>query len=103
MTWNREKFGPPYQANHMRLRSRRGKADAHLCDGCCGSRAKDWALIHEQDGADPMNYVPLCRPCHFAYDREGVMAGAAKRKADPVWQAKRKLLVRDELGRYTKP
>jgi hypothetical protein len=58
-------------ALHRRLNRARGRAAAHLCDGYCGSPAHDWARLHGTSGWDfGKDYIPLCRKCHLAYDRE---------------------------------
>ena len=96
----RPQFLAPYSANHMRVRRVRGLAKLQTCEDC-GGQARDWAVIHGEDAADPMSYRPLCRKCHYAYDQETQLAGAVKRSNDPVWQAKRAALPRDSSGRYT--
>jgi hypothetical protein len=43
----------------------------HAEDGTT-KQARDWARIHTEDGEDVWSdYVPLCRPCHIAYDGSG--------------------------------
>lgn len=35
-------------------------------------QARDWARLHDRDGEDiHADYIPLCRPCHIAYDGSG--------------------------------
>lgn len=71
-----------YRAAHKRIERARGRATEHACS--CGDRAAQWAY----DGTDPnelterglaysldvMRYVPMCVPCHTAFDRRGVVA-----------------------------
>lgn len=92
---------PPYGANHMRVKYHRGKAAAQLCAGCCGRAGKDWALIHGRSGADPFDYLPMCRRCHYQYDKETQSQGPAKRSLNPSWQESRSRIPRDELGRWS--
>lgn len=55
------------------MRRLHGSARIYLCEGCCGSRARDWAMIHGRTGLVPMiDRVPLCRPCHIRYDEAGM-------------------------------
>lgn len=69
-----------YGAVHQRLRYQRGAASRHPCLAGCGDRAAHWAY----DNADPgelacpklgcrystalTHYVPMCVPCHKAFD-----------------------------------
>jgi hypothetical protein len=61
---------PSYRTRHARVATARGRAKTHLCAGCCGRAAAQWAQIHGTDGKDTANYVPLCRKCHIEYDWE---------------------------------
>lgn len=63
-----------YFGCHRRVRSVRGRAGDQTCP--CGNPAHDWAHIHETDPADPQNYRPMCRSCHFAYDEVTAKAKA---------------------------
>jgi hypothetical protein len=62
----------PYGTMHLRLRSARGPANRQKCVHCAergvDKRAYDWAKLRERDGKDVMDYVPLCRKCHVAFD-----------------------------------
>jgi hypothetical protein len=72
-----------YSAVHNRLHRSRGKASEHLCQ-CCGNQAEDWAYdrsdpsekVDQTTGfpysVDPAHYMPLCKPCHWKFDRAGV-------------------------------
>lgn len=74
-----------YSAIHNRLRRYRGAAADHEC-GHCGKAAEDWAydrtdpneLVDQDTGfpysTDVRRYLPLCKPCHYRFDREGVAA-----------------------------
>lgn len=71
-----------YRSAHDRVEHRYGYARALAC-AHCGGQAADWAYDHadpnEMSGpngpsvcrysADPDHYMPLCRPCHKAWDR----------------------------------
>ena len=57
-----------YFVQHIRVTRVRGQASNHLCEGCCGSAAEQWAWIHGEDRDDVNSYVPLCIPCHVQYD-----------------------------------
>jgi hypothetical protein len=52
------------------VRKARGSASEFSCDGYCGKQAEDWATIHDRDGLDPSDYVPLCKKCHWHYDHD---------------------------------
>ena len=59
-----------YAALHYRVRNARGKATGHQCVRC-PRPARDWAQVHTEDGTDIWaDYVPMCRSCHMAYDRD---------------------------------
>jgi hypothetical protein len=72
-----------YNTAHQRVRNTRGAAKDHTCE-FCGAQAQDWSLkadakgmivtirasgTEERYSGDPMDYRPLCRPCHANYDR----------------------------------
>jgi hypothetical protein len=61
-----------YSTRHWRVRERRGPAKLLKCVHCAASgtdkQARDWACLHDRDGEDPQDYIPLCRKCHNAYD-----------------------------------
>lgn len=97
----RPQFLAPYSANHNRVRKVRGNARDQACAECAG-QARDWAIIHGEDGADPENYRPLCRRCHYRYDQETQQAGVARRSASTAWQASRASIPRDSFGRYAR-
>ena len=65
-----------YIAAHKRLYRRRGKAREYAC-AHCGGQAQQWATIHGRDGEDAADYMPLCVPCHSAYDETGFQPGHA--------------------------
>jgi hypothetical protein len=52
-----------YRSLHRGLERWFGPAYLYLCDGCCGSRAQDWANVHGTN-----RYVTLCHACHMQYD-----------------------------------
>jgi hypothetical protein len=56
-----------YSARHARIYKARGKASDYTCH-TCPNRAREWAQLHDRDGEDPDDYVPLCKPCHIEYD-----------------------------------
>lgn len=77
-----------YSTAHSRVLNWRGRASDKSC-AHCGGRAREWAYrggsVYEQQalvpgfaGAeahtasyspDPLDYDPLCRPCHVRHDR----------------------------------
>jgi hypothetical protein len=61
-----------YSTRHWRNRDRRGAAKLLKCVHCAekgiDKQARDWAHVHGTDPEDVMNYIPLCRKCHMAYD-----------------------------------
>lgn len=61
-----------YSTRHWRNRDRRGPAKLLKCVHCAENgidkQARDWAHVHGTDPEDVMNYIPLCRKCHMAYD-----------------------------------
>ena len=59
--------GSLYRARHDRVYRERGKARDYAC-GHCGNPATTWAQKHETTGDSPDEYMPLCWPCHAAYD-----------------------------------
>jgi hypothetical protein len=65
-----ERAEPTYRTRHARVAAARGRARTHLCEGCCGRAAEQWAQIHGTDGKNPADYVPLCCKCHTQYDWE---------------------------------
>lgn len=72
-----------YESVHTRVRRYRGPAVNHSCQHC-GSTAKDWAYDRTDvnERIDPetgfpystnlARYIPLCKPCHWRFDRTGV-------------------------------
>lgn len=70
-----------YDAAHMRVNARRGRAKTHDC-AHCGCPAHDWAYTHDDPDAlvsdkhgceyslSPEHYTPLCKSCHRVYDLE---------------------------------
>src|ERR1035441_4479483 len=70
-----------YRSRHWRVSQLRGKAEEHTCV-CCGSAAQQWAQVHDSDGLDEMDYMPLCVSCHREYDKpsraRGEQVGSAK-------------------------
>lgn len=63
-----------YQTMHSRVRNIRGAAKLQKCVHCAeqgiDKQASDWATLHERDGTDLMDYIPLCRRCHVTYDAD---------------------------------
>lgn len=61
-----------YGTRHWRVADRRGSAKLYKCVHCAeggtDKQARDWACLHDRDGVDPADYIPLCRKCHNAYD-----------------------------------
>lgn len=62
-----------YHTLHKRVARTLGSARLQLCVRCqekdITRKASDWARIHSETGQDPWtDYIPLCRPCHIAYD-----------------------------------
>src|SRR5713226_7918792 len=75
---------PGYFTRHSRVKKARGSASQHLCSGCCGSQAREWATIHGRAGLDIfLDYVPLCARCHHEYDGQHLKRarGSANGKA----------------------
>lgn len=83
---------PTYNGAHLRVRRSRGAASRNPC-ARCGCPARDWAYDHEdpnelsgptQHGyemsysGNPDHYIPLCRPCHTAFDRQPVIVGEVR-------------------------
>lgn len=78
-----------YTSSHKRVVRARGRAATHLCH-LCSAPAHEWAfradapepLVELVRGhpclysGNPDDYLPLCRPCHRAYDREARLARA---------------------------
>ena len=72
-----------YRGAHRRIEAEKGRASNHACEKC-GGQAAEWAYNHEDDeevyghhGAcfmafslSPDFYVPMCVPCHRAFDKE---------------------------------
>lgn len=71
---------PSYYAMHERLRRQLGSASRHDCADC-GGQAAEWAYDgldeHEQVrdrrrfSSNTAHYMPMCVPCHRAYDSRG--------------------------------
>ena len=78
---------PSYYGAHNRVKSRRGSASQYMC--ACGAQARDWAYDHADPdeltavirhrtgsvstapySASIDHYIPMCRPCHLAFDRQ---------------------------------
>lgn len=72
--------GKAQHARHGRVRRLRGRASSHPCLGIsirCTGYGAEWATLHGRNGLDPyQDYVPLCRKCHFFYDKPGVGKGS---------------------------
>lgn len=79
-----------YVARHVRVYNERGKARDHDCVNC-GTRAAEWAQIHDTTGQDPSHYQPMCAKCHRAYDDIPLKVSEAQRgrKQSPETIAKR--------------
>lgn len=69
-----------YETAHSRTSRARSKAAGYACVAC-KEQAKDWAYNHDEPDPnaitdhrgrvysnDPSFYVPMCRPCHRAFD-----------------------------------
>lgn len=56
-----------YSGRHTMVRTARGRAGDQSCLHC-ENQASHWATIHGRDGQEPEDYIPLCVPCHRAYD-----------------------------------
>lgn len=60
---------PSYLTLHKRVYRGRGKASAQRCI-TCPEPTRDWAQVHDTDGTNIWaHYMPMCRRCHFRYDR----------------------------------
>ena len=104
-----------YGATHRRFRQIAGMASGFLCEGGCGRRALDWAIIHGRAGLELFrDFVPLCRSCHLKYDfteerRSKISAAAAGDRAryektsaalrGKPWSAARRRAEDDRLAR----
>ena len=84
-----------HKAMHTRVIRVRGAARTHRCLFCAeGDRivpALDWAQLHEANGLDIADYVPLCRRCHLRYDLAAGARTPEKLSAAAVvgWVARR--------------
>lgn len=72
-----------YRGAHRRVEAERGAAGDYPCQEC-GKRASEWAYNHEDEAElhgyhgnhlmafslSPNFYVPMCVPCHRAFDKE---------------------------------
>lgn len=95
-----------YLTAHKRVRTTRGPASAHSCEGC-GERAAEWSYsgfsADEQVGwvtaisgegfsatslrlwsPVPSDYDPLCHSCHWERDSSGVLWGDTPRPPKPA-------------------
>lgn len=72
-----------YFGAHNRTKRVRGPASDHQCG--CGATAREWAYDHADPdeltnelghaySADPSHYLPMCNPCHQAFDRRKAIA-----------------------------
>ena len=73
-SWRGDDMG--YSGRHIRVRRIRGAATScynrELGLRDCSSQVFDWSQLHGSDGLDPLlDYWPLCRSCHNAYDGTG--------------------------------
>lgn len=55
---------------HAWVRNKRGKAKEYTCVICNERRAEDWSNIDHQYRRVLEDYRPLCRKCHYKYDKE---------------------------------
>lgn len=73
-----------YFGAHNRVKRLRGCASEHQCVRCA-QPAREWAYGHADPdeltnelghaySADPMQYLPMCNPCHQAFDRQKEIA-----------------------------
>lgn len=58
-----------YSAGHKRVVKARGKASKCVTCGAADDRAYHWANLTGNYG-DPMDYQPMCVPCHHKMDRQ---------------------------------
>jgi Recombinase len=94
-----------YGTRHWRVADRRGSARLLKCVHCAdlgtGKQAYDWACLHGRDGVDPMDYIPLCRKCHIAYDGSGHHTPHTEEsKAKMSKAVRRGLADGTRIGRY---
>lgn len=69
-----------YWTLHWRIRVARGPASEYDCEHC-PEQAHDWAWLHDRDGQDVNDFIPLCRKCHVAYDQSQSTLSERGRKA----------------------
>jgi hypothetical protein len=75
--WQGDDVGYIAVHDRMRRRFRLGSATNHTCT-VCGGQAAHWAYDHADPNektsdlgpysTDPAHYIPMCVPCHKAYD-----------------------------------
>lgn len=63
--------GNEYANCHYAVRKTHGKASEYMCEHC-ERDACDWALIHGKNLSDINGYMPLCRSCHYKYDKASI-------------------------------
>jgi hypothetical protein len=92
-------MGSPYSNAHARAKTAFGSAAYNECDFCgltAEQYALDWAapdIRYDNKGRaysdDPSWYMPACRRCHRAYDREraGLDAVGLIRLRERLWKS----------------
>jgi hypothetical protein len=95
-----------YSGAHDHVRAARGHVHTHKCERCGRLRAQQWAYDHEDPNErvddnlrvyseDPAHYMPLCRACHKALDKE-------KQDGEAERLRSLQLLNTENYKRYTK-
>lgn len=59
-----------YRRLHKWVEDHRGSASEFPCDHCGEAQAEDWANISHEYQRELDDYMPLCKKCHAAYDKE---------------------------------
>ena len=81
-------YTPEYFTLHKQVKRTRGSASEHQCIDC-GGPARDWARLHDKDGSDIWDYVPMCHKCHSVYDLAGRPKSAEHREKLSQYQQNR--------------
>lgn len=93
----KKKFTENYFTLHWRVRVARGPASGYTCEHC-EAQAHDWAQLHERDGQDPLDYMPLCRKCHIAYDGNLHKAAVSRRVSGKSgWTLERRQAASEQM------
>jgi hypothetical protein len=80
------------QRQRQRCAHVRGRASLHKCEHC-GGQATDWAHIHGRSGEDIYDLMPLCHPCHMAYDMKGNKNASGNKGKPKSAEHKRKIAL----------